>query len=406
MARKVLISFLGTGGLDKNNTAERTYRKAKYKIDEVEYETSFIAAALSKHLQIDTFIFIGTMKSMWEEVYKHFSEKEDDYFWRLVEYSETASFQSDIDESLFEDLEKILGNDSKIIPIKYGLNEKELSYNLSVITKIENLLKEGDDLYVDITHSFRSLSIFLMTALIYLRDVSSKKLYLKGIFYGMLDVINELNYAPIVDLSIVSNTMEWIKGAYTFDSFGNAELITKLLGEQNEVSKKLNNFSKAVSINYASTIKNQIENFKKLKLDDLELPASLIVPQIVNDFIDNFKNAQTDSQFQIELADWYAKKHIYSSSYIVLAEAIITYVCEQDRNLKNDISDKNNRTKAKSFIIENNYDNINDNNYFITINSIRNDIGHATIDKRNSMLQDITDLPNRIKRAKKIIYQK
>ena len=40
MARKVLISFIGTGSLNKNDSAERIYKTANYKLGENVEKTS------------------------------------------------------------------------------------------------------------------------------------------------------------------------------------------------------------------------------------------------------------------------------------------------------------------------------------------------------------------------------
>ena len=86
---KILISPLGAGALKKDSIESiGRYRKATYKIAGEEYETSFVASALYKHLELDDIIFIGTVKSMWEEVYFSFcSEKgimiDEDYWEEL-----------------------------------------------------------------------------------------------------------------------------------------------------------------------------------------------------------------------------------------------------------------------------------------------------------------------------------
>ncbi len=60
---KTLLSFLGTGPLirDKENP-QREYRKAKYKIDDSFYETSFVSAAIAQHIHCDKKIIVGTVK--------------------------------------------------------------------------------------------------------------------------------------------------------------------------------------------------------------------------------------------------------------------------------------------------------------------------------------------------------
>ena len=78
---KVLISFIGTGPLvSKGGSIEeksaREYRTASYHLGEENLgEYSFMAAALCESQQIDKVILIGTVHSMWEEVYRYFQEK-------------------------------------------------------------------------------------------------------------------------------------------------------------------------------------------------------------------------------------------------------------------------------------------------------------------------------------------
>jgi CRISPR-associated Csx2 family protein len=404
---KVLISFLGTGALNRDNTANREYRTAPYKINDKIIESSFVTSVLTEELACDKVIIIGTMKSMWEEVYRRYAKLNDkfdeDTFYEIAETAEEANHESEIDYSILSKVEDAFLTNSKVILIKYGLNEAELQYNFKTILKIEEFLEKGDELHIDITHSFRSLSIFMMTALYYLQDVSEKKLKVEGLYYGMLDIIKEVGYAPIINMKYLTDTMEWIKGAYTFQNFGNGHLISKLLREKGEdiLSKKITNLSNAFGINYASNVKSQLDNLDKLNLKHLDVPESLIVPKVLENFKSQFKNYKKDSHFQIELAEWYYDNQMYDSAYILLAEALITSVCEEDG--VSDVSTFSVRKDAQSKL-KNGYG-IIDKTWFNTINQIRNDIAHASIGKRNSILSDITQLKNRINKAKHIIYK-
>jgi CRISPR-associated Csx2 family protein len=403
---KVLISLLGTGGLNQDNKSNREYRTAPYKINDKIIESSFVTSVLTEELTCDKVIIIGTMKSMWEEVYRFYAKKNNKWdegvFYEIAETAEGSNHESDIDYSVLSKVEDAFITNSKIILIKYGLNETELQYNFKTILKIEEFLEQGDELHIDITHSFRSLSVFMMTALYYLQDVSDKKLQVEGLYYGMLDIIREVGYAPIVNMKYLIDTMEWIKGAYTFQNFGNGYLISKLLKEKGEenLSKKIINLSNAFGINYASSVKSQLDNLDKLNLKNLDVPESLIVPKVFENFKSQFKNYKKDSHFQIELAEWYYDNQLYDSAYILLAEALITFVCEKEG--ASDVSAFNIRKDAQSKL-KNSYGSI-DKTWFNTINQIRNDIAHASIGKRNSILSDITHLRNRIEKAKHIIY--
>lgn len=332
---KVLISFLGTGSLDKSQenkqTNERRYRKAKYHFaDGTEYESSFVAQALRSFYGIDRLILVGTVKSMWEEVYLTFAENpDDDYYSNLGNYCEKANHKSPLVLPEKEKLEASIGPDSKVVLIQYGLTEEEIKKNAEIILGIEQYLKKGDELYVDITHSFRSLPLFLMNTLIYLQNVSSKQISVKHITYGMLDVSRELGYAPVVELNSIMKMNEWITGAYSFQNFGNAYQIAQLIGDESQ-KKRLEKFSDLMNLNHLAGIEKQKQELSSFKNAEYSTPfAKMLVEPIVMSFINSF-NTKTHSEFQLRLAQWHFDHKNYGSSYIALIEAIVTYVCEQN----------------------------------------------------------------------------
>ncbi|MBE9238776.1 hypothetical protein IQ227_22840 [Anabaena aphanizomenioides LEGE 00250] len=143
---KILISPIGTGSKDRKSQ-ERKYTPAKYKIgNEQPYESTFMASVLYKHFQLDGIIFIGTVKSMWEEVYSFFCEenkiqRDDDYWLNLaIQIEEQLKYDSNLDDLDLSPIEKVLGERSKCILIKYGLDQNELWENFDRIFKIVELL--------------------------------------------------------------------------------------------------------------------------------------------------------------------------------------------------------------------------------------------------------------------------
>ena len=98
---KILISPIGTGSLNFNNKSAREYRTANYRLEEKDYHKSFISSVLYEHLDLDGIIFIGTVKSMWEEVYRVFCEEknidlDEDYYFQLSEQIEKLNHKSDL----------------------------------------------------------------------------------------------------------------------------------------------------------------------------------------------------------------------------------------------------------------------------------------------------------------------
>lgn len=410
---KVLISFLGVGALKSSGVGSerigpREYRTANYKINNKQESSSFVTAILTKALACDKLIIIGTMHSMWEELYRYYAEEnscfDEELYWEIAKVAESSSASSEIDYSILGKVETAFKSDSKIILIKYGLNEEELKYNFQEVIRIEEYLEEGDELHIDITHSFRSLSMFMMTALHYLQDVSSKKLQIAGVHYGMLDVSRELGYAPIVNLKYLTDTMDWIKGAYALGEYGSGNLIGSLLEEDGQEgrAKKIKQLSNAFAMNYSYDIRNHIQSLAKLDKEELSAPSSLIIPQTLRQLQNRLGKNQAESRFQLELAYWYFENHQYGSSYILLAESIVTFVCELEGKQDTDSEDVRNEMKRR--ILKGDYKECNlSRTWFQTINRIRNKVAHPTIEKRkDTLLNDVAQLKTRLDKAKSI----
>ncbi len=344
---KVLISFLGTGPKDGN----RNYKCAPYKFsDGTIKETPFIAKALAEYYQIDRIILIGTVKSMWEEVYRQFAEAkgiiDEDIYFEIAGACDAAHHDSDLFLPHQNVIEEVLGTDSHVMLIKYGLNEEEVNANATTILGIDQYLDRKDELYIDITHSFRSLPLFLMNCLIYLKNVSDKDISIAHITYGMLDVIGELRYAPVVELNEFITTNEWISGAYSFAEFGNAYKIAQLLEEENkDVAKRLNRFSDLMNLNHLSGIQHEAQSLSGIKNKNYSSPLpEMIVKPVITRFINDFIDESRQSHFQGKLACWQFHHKNYCASYISLLEAIVTLKCEE---MNMDSEEYDNRKKAK-----------------------------------------------------------
>ena len=404
---KVLISFLGTGPDNKDKgRAERQYRPATYRIEDTDYkDTSFVAEAIASHYKVDKIILIGTTKSMWERVYEVFCTKQgieinEEYWMELTSFCDNASHKTLLsDFPKKEKLEDAIGKGSKIIPIHYGLNEQELNANAIEILRVENHIHKGDELIVDITHGFRSLPLYIMNLLVYLQNVSSKKLRITNILYGMLDISRELGYTPVVELNGLLKQNDWITGAYSFLEFGNAYKIAKLLREEGGIgltaAQRLENFSDTMNINYLDSVKLQVANLSSMKNFEFSPIPNVIIPNTISSYLKTFNITMGDSFFQYTIAQWHFNHKNYASSYMVLTEALFTYVCEmceiatdspmQDAELakiilgKRDVNNHISRSEIVSYQKKNlkySYEKLK--KIYNSINKIRNSIAHQT----------------------------
>ena len=304
--------------MGEKNKETGTYRVANYKIENKVYEQrSFITSALEEHYGIDKTIFIGTTGSMWDNLYEFYSNKyqkdyDENYHLDLMGVIDNATMDTDINSlnllkfnETFKD--KILG-----IVTKYGMNE----------------LEDGDEVYLDITHSFRYNAFWMFLVMNYLTDVEDKNITVKAITYGMLEAQKD-GVAPVVDLNAFYKILQWIKGANNFKNYGNSYLIEKNI-ENEKLSKKLKNFSDALNMNYIASLRQSINSLKKLEddIDNLEGPAKLIIPKVIKDFMDKFATEDKDYLFQAKLAKWHFEQKRYVMAYININESIIGFIMD------------------------------------------------------------------------------
>lgn len=363
---KVLISFLGAV------SDRRSYWPANYLFpDGKVISSSFIAKALRDYHSIDRLILIGTAHSMWEEVYREIgcNGEEDVFCSELFDKCLSSNHSTNcLEEEDIRRIEEKLGKGSKIVIIKYGLNDDEIAYNTQAILGIEKYLNSGDIVYLDITHSFRSLPIYLMNCLIFLKNVSKKQIDIKSISYGMLDVSKEYPtgikdekgnfcefFTPVVELGKLMEVQEWITGAYNFQKFGNTYKIAKLLeahGRQYQsIIEPLRKFAEVKNLNYISDFKSQIQGLSPLrKADSLPPLGQMVVTPIMRDFLNEFSDNIRYSTFQYRMAVWHQRHHNYGYALMLLVEACVTYCCEEMQiDYENSVDDRELLKKALVF---------------------------------------------------------
>lgn len=387
MGRKVLISFLGTGPIDQTGRMSRNYHDANYKYEDQEIRSKFVTSVLSHFLKVDQVLVFGTVKSMWEVLYQHICEVNEmnidhDLAFRLYEMSDVGNANTPISNSSVSDFQFFKNFGWNPYLIHYGINDEQIEHNFSIIADALNELPKNSTIYLDITHSFRSLPLMSISAIDYLNTVNDKKLSVDSIFYGMLDVSRELGYTPIVKLNYLLKLQKWAKGGYAFLEYGDTDLICSLLSENHlSASQKLKDFADSLSINYIHEIDHQLNQIKSLATNKrYSAIEQKIVPVIFKNFLKRFDGLTSLSAQQLKLAHWHYEKKNYALSYLCLVESIITYVCE----LKNiPTSGEVNRGRAKNFIIKDKslYD---IKNIFAPANEYRINTAHVLESSKNN----------------------
>jgi CRISPR-associated Csx2 family protein len=298
--------------------------KANYEINQQKYKTSFIADALDKNLNFDKIYLVGTKKSIWDEAYVAFGGESETYLEELYEKKELGEIDDDILSEFRMTLPKL-----ETVIVKYGLDNDELWDNFSEFLNIANDIEDGDELYLDITHSFRSLALMSFVMAQFAHTISNKNFKIAGVFYGMFEYQGENNgVTPIVDIKILLEIQDWIKAIDAIKQYSDFNPLVRLLDEnsiEKDVQNTFINLSNTISLANIASIRQFIDTASK-KIRTVQNSENKIVkllaPEIIS-LVDRL-NQEKMSDFQYELALWFYENKNYALSYMAFGESIIT----------------------------------------------------------------------------------
>ena len=407
---KILIA--GIGGGEKR---DGKYRETNYSLEGKVYENrSFIASGIEEHFKIDKTIFIGTVGSMWDNLYEYYCKKynidyDEEYAMSLFETIVEANKDMDISQLKIEKFNDIFNGKIEGRVTKYGVDSEQIFDNFNIILNLQDTLKDGDEVYIDITHSFRSNAMWMFLVMNFITDLMDKNIEIKMISYGMFEIADRTsNITPIIDLNAFYKLLKWIKGAQSFKNYGNSYLLLDNI-ENEELRKKLKTFSHAMNLNYIGTLKQNLNSLKKLlpEIDEMKGPGKLLIPQIVREFVKEFDGVKKDFILQVRLAKWHYKQSRYAMAYININEAIKGYVADELREFYPDKSEEELLDYARKWFFKleprvsrPNFKKDNENKKIIEYYKIfdhsrrvRNDIAHS-LGQKDSAINDIISLEN------------
>lgn len=392
MARRVFISVLGTG----------FYKKCKYCKDTfVSSETRFIQQALIEYHNVKS----------WtdnDRVFILLTDRAKTENWDIADNQKCNKITGGHEDyaglkHIIEDMS--LPAKTEEVRIDDGKNEGE---TWNIFNTVYNILEEGDELYVDLTHSFRYLPMLILVLSNYAKFM--KKVNVAAISYGNYEALDHAeNKAPIVDLLPLSILQDWTFAAANFLSNGDVNGLKYLCekktshvlklahsqnpDEQNKIDESLKNNAKALK-KFTGGLQQFVDSMKFCRGLDVYCPATLAnmtdMPettfiQPLNPLLDKIKLSMTEFTTEktakncIMAAKWCFDKGQYQAAVTMLKEGITTFFCERygipiNDSHKREIANKaiikaNMRRKNK----EHEYINSNDNDFEKLVDIIASD---------------------------------
>lgn len=331
MSRRVFLSVLGVA----------FYETCRYRKDDFTgSETLFVQKSLLEYLQQqenwggenDLVLMLLTdlaRKNNWD---------------KNLETRFCAKLQNEV---AYQGLEKILQDMNlsyQDIAIPDGKDSEQM---WEIFEVIFDELQEGDELYLDITNSFRYLPMLLVVLVNYAKLLKNVKV--KAIFYGNYEARDkESNIAPIMDLLPLSVLQDWTLAASDYLRYGqvqklyelsessllpilkNTETRTKDTEMLRAFVRKLKEMveERTTCRGYAIVDSKNVWNLKRTaggiqKVTIVQLkPIFEKIKQSLNDF-----DAKENVLNCIKAAKWCCANKLYQQATTMLEEGLGTFLC-------------------------------------------------------------------------------
>lgn len=249
------------------------------------------------------------------------------------------------------------------IDISNASTEEEI---WSVFETIYNTIQENDEIIFDITHSFRSIPMLAITIINYAKSL--KNCTLKGIYYGAYEAGQSeegVKYAPVVDLTIYNEILEWTNAAEAFVRYGFASQMREVYGQKmktipnnekkewGEIGNKITAMERMSSAIFTcrgtdaskleacnkkpdakKSIKNAYQSLKTENMDRVKVKAREIKPlypliEKIEKEYNKYFNGNTNVDIGCGVVNWSIENHMVQQGYTALEETMITYLCGQ-----------------------------------------------------------------------------
>lgn len=330
MARKVFISFLGG----------TNYQYCDYQKDGVSYgNVRFIQEATLNYLNVnekwtanDVLMILltkGACDSNWVD-----NGQKNNKTGELI--------RDEITHGKLEGLETRLKQFNikpcPVFGLPNGNDEKEIWEIFNMV--FENV-KEGDQLYFDITHGFRYLPMLILVLCNYSKFL--KNVSIQSITYGNYEVAKELGHGTIVDLLPLSQLQDWTHAAATYLDSGNSQKLVEMKDVVvSEVLHKIIDMLNVVTKERQTCRGLQIHNSENLKVLQ-ELLSNYIktkgegnpeegpLHQVLKKVDESLKVFDTKSNFMngFYAAKWCVRNGLYQQAITLLRENFVTLFCER-----------------------------------------------------------------------------
>ncbi|MEJ5366428.1 MAG: TIGR02221 family CRISPR-associated protein [Desulfosoma sp.] len=240
-----------------------------------------------------------------------------------------------------------------MVPIPDGRNEREM---MDIFMILIEQLRPGDQVFLDITHSFRSLPL-LQTVIVNYAKVL-KNIQVERIVYGAFETLGtaaevqhmplEERLAPVFDLTPYDALLDWARAVDIFRKAGRPQEIKRLVSRNvgpilahkesrsaNPVAERLSRFAKALETlcqDLAAVRGPKLAKAKGLgeeitEVEDQDLIAPLTpLFELLRDKLQRFETPDPEAK-GFEAAAWCLEHELIFQAYAIARETVLSGLC-------------------------------------------------------------------------------
>ena len=250
-------------------------------------------------------------------------------------------------------LQAFLGERAEPVLIPIGRNEREL---WDVFDALVTRVPAKARLLFDVTHGFRALPLFAVSAALFLHRV--RGVTIERVLYGAYEARDAAGNAPVFDLTPLVDLIDWLSGIEALVQSGNGQLLAQRLGETQRrqwrrgnghakprqlqrVGKALGTFSTAVQLNRphealtaARTVVNTIADARE-ELAHWVRPFALLAQEIADEVAaiahhEPDRLTRANLQAQLALIDYALTKGLVLQAVTLAREWLVSwYILER-----------------------------------------------------------------------------
>ena len=360
---KTVVTFLGRG---RENTSTG-YRTTTYKFPDGSMKTTaFFGLTLTKYINPDRVVILGTNSSQWGVLVENFAAEGEQEVARLELLD--AETRGAVEQKHLDNITALMCRavGCEVFPrlIPFGMDERQQYKILDVIAKN---VPDGD-VNFDVTHGFRHfgmigfLSAFMLTHI--------RELNVKDLWYGALEMTQD-GITPVLKLDGLDRVRQWLDALNRFDATGNYRVFGSLLTKDKvaaNMAKHLENAAFYERTHNLPKAANEIHKFRPVLEGNLQGASGLFKQRLVDRL--TWVDLDKLSKQQAELARQYLKRRDYVRASLFGWETLISKWCED-----NELNPKNRDNREENKIL---LDVDADNRQVCeNLNQIRNALAHG-----------------------------